>query len=78
MKRLLILLILSLLLAFPVCAETSGETNAQTEKSETAETTANSETEGKGASAFLLISAVVGAMIVSALIYRGIDKQKYL
>lgn len=43
-------------------------------------TTANSgqDSDNKAASAALLLTGVIGAMVVSVLIYRGRDKGKYL
>lgn len=75
-RRKLAALLTSLMLIFPVYADEAVSSDAAAESTEAA--AEGEASEGKALSAVLLLSSVSGALVVIALIYRGVDKAKYL
>lgn len=80
-RRKLAALLTALMLIFPVYADEAVSSDAGAESTEAAaedEASEGEASEGKALSAVLLLSSVSGALVVIALIYRGVDKAKYL
>lgn len=79
MKRLLIVILALLLLfsfAVSVCADTEAVSETETEKAE--ETTENNTALMKNLQIFMLVGAVVGALVLVAFMYKKKDEARYL